>query len=59
MAIKVISNDGDVAYGIKEYVVDTPEDMSEVPPCAMGSTLFVISTAEIYMMSGQGTWVKI
>ena len=59
MAVKLISHDGNTVYGIKEYVVDKPEDMSSVPPCAMGSTLFVISTAEIYMMNSEGTWVKI
>lgn len=53
MAIKVISNDGDVAYGIKEYVADTPEDIESVPPCTMGSTLFVISTADLYMMNSE------
>lgn len=59
MAIKLTSHDGNVSYGIKEYVVDTPEDISNVPPCAMGSMLFVISTAELYMMNGEGKWVKI
>lgn len=59
MAIKLISHDGNTVYGIKEYVVDTPTDMTDVPPCAMGSTLFVISTAEIYMMNSENIWVKV
>ncbi len=59
MAISLTSHDGDVTYGIKEYVVDTPEDINNVPLCTMGSTLFVISTAELYIMSGEKKWVKI
>lgn len=59
MAIKLTSHDGDVVYGIKEYVVDTPEDIAAVPPCMMGSTLFVISTADLYVMNGESKWIKI
>ena len=59
MAINLISHDGNVVYGIKEYVIDTPEDMKNVPFCAAGSTLFVISTKKIYMMNSNKEWVEI
>lgn len=59
MAFKLTSHDGNISYGIKEYVADTPEDIKDIPPCAMGSTLFVISTAELYVMNSENTWVKI
>ena len=59
MAISLTSHDGDVTYGIKEYVVDTPEDINSIPLCTMGSILFVISTAELYVMNSENKWVKI
>lgn len=59
MAIKLISHDGNIAYGIKEYVIDTPDDLKTVPPCAMGSTLFIISTAELYVANSKSEWIKI
>ena len=59
MAINLTSHDGDVIYSIKEYVVDTPEDIPSLPLSIMGSTVFVISTSEIFMMNSEKEWVKI
>ena len=59
MGYNLIAHDGDVTYGIKEYVVDTPEDIPSLPLSIMGSTVFVISTSEIYMMNSEKEWVKI
>lgn len=56
---KLTSNDGDVAYGIKEFVCDTPEDIQTLPSCQMGSTCIVISTAEVYMLNSKKEWVKL
>lgn len=58
---KLFSHEGDVAYGIREWVCDTPEDLENLPSgsVAMGSTAFVISTSELYMLNGEGEWVKI
>ena len=55
----VIAHDGDVVYGVNEYVCDTIEDLASLPPCGMGSTAIVISTSEVYMRNGKGEWVKI
>lgn len=44
---KITSNDGDIAYGVKEFACDTPEDLKDLPQCAMGSVAIVISTAEV------------
>lgn len=56
---KITSNDGDIAYGIKEFVCDTPEDLKDLPSCAMGSVAFIISTAEAYMINSKKEWVKL
>ena len=56
---KILANDGDVAYGIKDFICDTPEDLKDLPHCNMGCTAFIISTAEVYMINSNGEWVKI
>lgn len=56
---KITSNDGDVAYGIKEFVCDTLDDLNTLPPCQMGSTAIVIAIAAVYMKNSKGEWVKL
>lgn len=48
--ISKIKQNGTVVYGVIEFVCDTPEDLPNLPKdAAMGSTVFVISTAKTYM----------
>lgn len=56
---KITSNDGDIAYGVKEFACDTLEDLKTLPPCSMGSVAIVISTAEVFMLNSQKEWVKL
>lgn len=56
---KITSNDGDIAYGVKEFVCDTPDDLKDLPNCAMGSVAIVISTAEVFMLNSKKEWVKL
>lgn len=56
---KMTAHDGNTAYGIKEFVIDTAADLITIPPCQMGSTALDISTSEVYMMNGNGEWVKL
>lgn len=56
---KLIAHDGNTAYGQKEFVCDTPDDIKNLPRCDMGSTCIVISTGEVYMINSQREWVKI
>ena len=51
---KLISHDGNPAYGLQEYVVDSAEDIKNLPRCDMGSTALVISTGEVYMVDSKG-----
>ena len=56
---KIIANDGQKSYGIKEYACDTIDDLATLPPCPMGSIAIVIDTAEVYMKNSKGEWVKL
>lgn len=59
MSIKLTSSNGQVAYDVNEYVVDTPDEIQNLPKkCGMGSTAIVISTSEVFMKNGRGEWVK-
>lgn len=58
--IKVIRQNGDVVYDIKDFVCDTPDDLENLPKnCDMGSTCLIISTSEVYMMNSSREWVKL
>ena len=58
--IKITSQSGHTSYGLKEFVVDTENEIAHLPlNVAMGSTVFVIEGALVYMMNGQKEWVKI
>lgn len=55
-----ISQSGIATYGIQEYAIDTPDDISSLPTdIPMGSTALIISTSEVYMLNGSKKWVKI
>lgn len=58
--IKKVEINGEVAYDVIKFVLDTPNDLKTLltEDCAMGSTAIVISTAEVYMRNGSGEWVK-
>lgn len=57
---KLTSSNGEIVYGVNEYVLDTSEDLKNLPPhCAMGSSAIVISTGEVYMKNSSNEWVKL
>lgn len=60
----VRSRDGDIEYGINEYICDTTEELEELPKCAMGSLALVIEDSEtkqveVYIKDGNGDWRKL
>lgn len=55
----VRAHDGDVEYGVNEYVCDTVEDLESLPRCKMGSTVLVLETSDVYVKDGNGDWRKI
>ena len=59
--ISIYKQDGDITYGVKEFIVDTPSDLADLPTnktkARPGSTAFVISTSERYMLNNQEQWI--
>lgn len=58
--ITVASSSGRTTYGIKEYCLDTPSDLTDLmknDDDLPGSTAIVISTGEKYILNGQGQWI--
>ena len=55
----VTANDGNVSYGVKEFVCDTVNDLNFLPSCEMGSSAFIIATSDLYMLNGFKEWVKV
>ena len=55
--ISIISNSGHVAHGIKEFVLDTQNDLENLPvDIQAGSTAKVIETGVSYILNSQGEW---
>lgn len=53
MAIKLVATNGNITYEQNDYVVDTVAEISKLPTrCGMGSTAFVITTNQRYMLNG-------
>lgn len=59
--IAVLSENGKSTYNLKEYVVDTQEDIKDLPTSGiqMGSTAFVISTGTVYMLNSSKEWIEV
>lgn len=52
----VRAHDGDVEYGINEYVCDTEEELKDLPRCKMGSAALVLENSTVYVKDGNGDW---
>lgn len=57
--VKLTKNNGNTAYGISEFTVDTVKDLEAIPNnCGMGSIAQVIENSSTYIKNSQGTWVR-
>lgn len=56
---KIVKNDKDISYGVKEFACDTELDILQLPRSEMGSTAFVLETGNVYMANSFGEWVKL
>lgn len=60
MGMNAISTSGHTAYGVKEFIVDTEEDIKNLPiDIPMGSTALVIGNSTVWCLDGQGEWKQI
>ena len=58
--VNLVSENGIKKYGLVRFVVDTPSDLSNLPTSAgIGSTCFVISTSDNYMLNSNKQWIKV
>lgn len=58
----IIRNSQRIGYGIKKFVVDTVEDIKNIPLLSTtlpGSTVFVTSNSSQYILNKNYSWVKI
>lgn len=56
MSYRIIENGNG---GIKEFVVDTLDDLKILPKEAMGSTAFVIASCQLFILNSQGEWKEL
>lgn len=60
MGFSVFANSGRRAYGIKDFIVDTPSDIKNLSVSyTPGCMAFVISDSTYYMLNHQKKWIKI
>ena len=60
MAYNILSQNGEVQYGVNEFVIDSPEDLKKLPDkTAMGSSALCLSNSEVYMKNSSGEWQAI
>lgn len=56
--IKILSQNGKIAYGVKEYIIDKKEELNTYNfQCDMGSSVFIIETQETYILNGKNEWI--
>lgn len=60
MAFNMISTNGQVQYGVDEFVIDSPDDLAKLPSRSkQGSVALDSSTGDVYIKNSKGEWVAI
>lgn len=58
--INMTSVNGKVAYDVCEFICDYESDVANLPKDkTVGSSALVLETLNIYMINGEGQWVKL
>jgi hypothetical protein len=59
--ITLYKQDGETVYGVKEFLLDTPQDLQSLPNADIrpGSSALIISTGALYMFNGDKQWVPL
>lgn len=58
--INLYKQDGDVLYGVKEFLLDSQDDVVNLPTnIKTGSTALVIPTGTLYMLNGHSQWIEV
>lgn len=60
--ISLYRQDGETLYGIKEFLLDSEDDVKDLPAhnkVHVGSTALVIPTGTLYMLNSLHQWVEV
>lgn len=58
--VNLYKQDGETLYGIKEFIIDSLEDIKGLPKnVSVGSMALVIPTGEVYIFNGEKEWTPI
>lgn len=57
---KKVAQHGQIQYGVSRFTLDTPDDLTELKKldAMLGSTAYVISTGDTYIVNSKGEWSK-
>ena len=57
MAISIYRQDKNLTYNIRKFVLDSPADLEFLTTnCAAGSSAFIISNSQLYMLNNNKEW---
>lgn len=60
MAYKMISTNGQIQYGIDEFIIDSEEDLQKLPKRSnMGSSALCLTNGAVYVKNSSGEWVEV
>ena len=60
MAFILYKQDGEVLYGIKEFLIDSEEDLKKLPKnVRIGSSALNISSGELFILNRKKKWTLI
>lgn len=55
--VNLYRQDGETLYGIKEFLLDSVDDLSSLPTkIRSGSSALIIPTGELYILNGNREW---
>ena len=60
--INLYKQDGETLYGIKEFILDSEDDIKDLPTnkkVHTGSTALIIPTGALYILNSSYEWIEI
>lgn len=56
----IMKQNGKEAANVIEYVIDTIDEINELPvDCAVGSVAIITSTSQVFMLNNKKEWVEL
>ena len=58
--VKMTATNGQIQYGVDEFVIDTPDDIKDLPrKSVMGSYALCLSNGSVYVKNSNGEWKEL